>query len=538
MEPLESDDPRQVGGYRLLRRLGAGGMGRVYLGRTAGGRTVAVKLVRGELAEDGEFRARFRREVEAARRVGGRWTAPVLDADTESRHPWVATGYVAGPTLGAAVREHGPLPPDSVAALGTGLAQALVAVHGLGLVHRDVKPSNVMLTLDGPLLIDFGIARALDAGSTKLTQSGYAIGSPGFMSPEQARGEPTGPAGDVFSVGAVLAYAGTGIAPFGEGISAAGMLYRLLYEEPELGALDPQLRVVVQRCLVKDPEQRLTPAQLRDWLDAGGAATAVLGRASGWLPPAVSAAVGRRAVELLALDGGPAPAEPTALATVVERAERPAEPVQPMAEPEQAVKPTVQPPDPGTVRLTPAPPSAPPAFTVQHSQPRHSQPQHSQPRHSQPQPSQPRRRRGPLVALAVLVLAGVTAGAVLWANQRQNANGTPSASQSTLVATVPEAFRGQWQGTLGSGTDARAFSVVVYQGQTGQQVATVTRAYLGSLTHCSQAGELVAATTSRLDLKVISAEGACESSTGTLVLALDGDRLHFDGDGLAGDLSR
>ncbi|WP_395294730.1 serine/threonine-protein kinase [Kitasatospora hibisci] len=301
MQALGADDPRQVGGYRLLRRLGAGGMGRVYLGRTAGGRTVAVKVVRGELAEDAEFRARFRQEVAAARRVGGTWTAPVLDADTEGEHPWVATGYVAGPALGNAVRGFGPLPEPAVRTLGVGLAEALGHVHGLGLVHRDVKPSNVLLTLDGPRLIDFGIARALDATSG-LTQSGYVVGSPGFMSPEQANGLPAGPASDVFSLGAVLAFAATGVHPFGEGVSVAVLLYRVLHEEPDLSGLSGPLRPVVLACLAKDPAARPTPQQLRERLDADGAATLRLGR-GGWLPPELAAAVGRSAVELLDLEG-------------------------------------------------------------------------------------------------------------------------------------------------------------------------------------------------------------------------------------------
>ncbi|NDZ86926.1 serine/threonine protein kinase, partial [Streptomyces sp. SID10115] len=173
MHPLEADEPTVIGPYRLLGRLGSGGMGRVYLGRSAGGRTVAVKVVHPHFALDEEFRARFRREVDAARRVGGDWTAPVLDADPDASVPWVATGYAAGPSLTEAVRDGGPLPEHSVRVLGAGLAEALAHVHGLGLVHRDVKPSNVLLTLDGPRLIDFGIARATD-GTASLTSTGVS----------------------------------------------------------------------------------------------------------------------------------------------------------------------------------------------------------------------------------------------------------------------------------------------------------------------------------------------------------------------------
>ncbi|MFE0461339.1 serine/threonine-protein kinase [Kitasatospora sp. NPDC058965] len=313
MEQLAADDPRQVGAYRLLRRLGAGGMGRVYLGRSAGGRTVAVKVVRPELADDAEFRARFRQEVASARRVGGRWTAPVLDADTEGATPWVATGYVAGPALGAAVQQYGALPEEAVRVLGIGLAGALTALHALGLVHRDVKPSNVLLALDGPRLIDFGIARALDGAG--LTQSGLVVGSPGYMSPEQAHGEPAGPASDVFSLAAVLAYAATGTAPFGEGISAAVLLYRVIHEEPDLAGLPAgELRELLTAALAKRPGDRPTPQEfgrrLAEQGPAGAAATVRLGR-GGWLPPVLAEAVGRQAVELLELEGEAVDAAPT-----------------------------------------------------------------------------------------------------------------------------------------------------------------------------------------------------------------------------------
>ncbi|MFD8478761.1 serine/threonine-protein kinase [Kitasatospora sp. NPDC059673] len=314
MELLTADDPLTIGDHRLLRRLGAGGMGRVYLGRTAGGRTVAVKAVRPELADDPEFRARFRQEVAAARRVGGRWTAPVLDADTEGPRPWVATGYIAGPSLGAAVHTGGPLPTASVHALGAWLAEALEQVHALGLVHRDVKPSNVLLTLDGPRLIDFGVARALDAAAS-LTHSGYVVGSPGFMSPEQAAGSPVGPAGDIFSLGALLAFAATGTAPFGEGVSAAVLLYRVLHEEPELRGLDGELREIVTACLAKDPDRRPTPAELRARLAPGAAAVGP----ETWLPGPLAAAVGRAAVELLDLEADGAPGGGPAMPAVADR---------------------------------------------------------------------------------------------------------------------------------------------------------------------------------------------------------------------------
>ncbi|MFJ2744387.1 serine/threonine-protein kinase [Streptomyces sp. NPDC087440] len=304
MQPLEAGEPQNIGAYRLLGRLGSGGMGRVYLGRNAGGRTVAVKIVHPHFAQDEEFRARFRREVEAARRVGGAWTAPVLDADAEAPVPWVATGYVAGPSLTQAVAAHGPLPDSSVRVLGAGLAEALTAVHGLGLVHRDVKPSNVLLTLDGPRLIDFGIARATDA-TASLTSTGVSVGSPGYMSPEQILGKGVTPAADVFSLGAVLAFAATGVSPF-PGDSAASLLYKVVHEEPELDGLDGQVRDLVLACLAKSAGDRPAPQEIGARLLPGGAAAAV---AVGWLPGELVVEAGRSAVRLLELEAasGPVP---------------------------------------------------------------------------------------------------------------------------------------------------------------------------------------------------------------------------------------
>ncbi|MEV5468957.1 protein kinase [Streptomyces griseoincarnatus] len=313
MRPLDMDEPTVVGPYRLLGRIGSGGMGRVYLGRSAGGRTVAVKIVHPHFALDEEFRARFRREVDAARRVGGAWTAPVLDADPDARVPWVATAYAAGPSLTAAVTELGPLPEHTVRTLGAGLAEALAAVHGLGLVHRDVKPSNVLLTLDGPLLIDFGIARAIGGTSrtksgestASLTSTGVSIGSPGYMSPEQILGKGVTGAADVFSLGAVLAYAATGAPPF-PGDSSAALLYRVVHEPPELDGLAGDLREVTEACLDKDPSARPSPAGITGRLaPEGGAARLVSG---GWLPGALVEQVSRAAVNLLNLEttgGGP-----------------------------------------------------------------------------------------------------------------------------------------------------------------------------------------------------------------------------------------
>ncbi|MFG3158652.1 protein kinase [Streptomyces sp. NPDC048232] len=312
MRPLEVDEPTVVGPYRLLGRLGSGGMGRVYLGRSSGGRTVAVKIVHPHFALDEEFRARFRREVDAARRVGAAWTAPVLDADPEARVPWVATAYAAGPSLTAAVADGGPLPVHSVRALGAGLGEALAAVHELGLVHRDVKPSNVLLTLDGPLLIDFGIARAVGGtsktesgeGTASLTSTGVSVGSPGYMSPEQILGKGVTGAADVFSLGAVLAFAATGTPPF-PGDSSAALLYKVVHEEPRLDALDGDLRDLVAACLAKDPAARPAPGEVARRLAPEGAARLVSG---GWLPGALVERVSRSVAQLLNLEAADASA--------------------------------------------------------------------------------------------------------------------------------------------------------------------------------------------------------------------------------------
>ncbi|WP_392893426.1 serine/threonine-protein kinase [Streptomyces sp. LN699] len=312
MEPLDPADPHRIGPYRLLSRLGAGGMGQVYLARSDRGRTVAVKLVHPELALREEFRVRFRQEVAAARRVGGDWTAPVLDADTEAEVPWFASGYVAGPSLHRAVtRDFGPLPPRTVRILATGLAYALRDIHRAGLIHRDLKPSNVLLTLDGPRVIDFGIARAPhdpDAPDQGLTRPGVLVGSPGFMAPEQVRGEPVSSAIDVFCLGAVLAYAATGRLPFGDteqGGGAAGLLLRVVEAEPDLAGVPAELLDLVRACLLKEPAERPTSAEVLARVGAGD--TVADGRAlEPWLPTPLVALLGRHAVALLDReDAGP-----------------------------------------------------------------------------------------------------------------------------------------------------------------------------------------------------------------------------------------
>ncbi|MFD8149528.1 serine/threonine-protein kinase [Streptomyces sp. NPDC001046] len=301
MEKLGPGDLPRIGAYRLLARLGAGGMGHVYLARSERGRTVAVKLVREELAAQEEFRERFRQEVRSARRVGGYWTAPVLDADTEAPVPWVATGYVAGPSLQQVVgHDHGALPERSVRILAAGLAHALKDIHAAGIVHRDLKPSNVLVTIDGPRVIDFGIARALETVTDGgLTRTGALVGSPGFMAPEQVRGDRITPACDVFCLGSVLAYAATGALPFGSANSGVhALMFRIAQEEPDLEGVPEGIADLVRDCLRKDPAARPT---LDHVLERTGADDTVAdGRAlDPWLPSALVAQLGRHAVRLL-----------------------------------------------------------------------------------------------------------------------------------------------------------------------------------------------------------------------------------------------
>ncbi|MFC1410709.1 serine/threonine-protein kinase [Streptacidiphilus sp. N1-12] len=270
-------DPLRVGPYRIVGRLGSGGMGWVYLGRSASGRALAVKVVRPELASDPQFRSRFAREVEAARAVSGAFTAAVVDADTEGEPPWLATLYVAGPSLAEAVRTDGPLAEAEVRRLGAGLVEALQAIHAVGVVHRDLKPANVLLAEDGPRVIDFGIS--LFGGSSSITTVGTVMGTPPFMSPEQFKGELVGPPSDVFSLGAVLAFAATGNAPFGSG---TGVLYRVLHDLPSLESVPAGLRRLVERCLAKNPADRPTTAALLDELATEAAPVPV------WPPPTIA----------------------------------------------------------------------------------------------------------------------------------------------------------------------------------------------------------------------------------------------------------
>jgi hypothetical protein len=294
MEPLSEKDPRTAGEFQLRARLGAGGMGRVYLGFSPAGRAVAVKVVHPELARDAEFRRRFAREVATARAVSGMYTAPVVASGLDDDPPWLATAYVPGPSLAEVVAGHGPLTEPAMWRLAAGLTEALQAVHACGLVHRDLKPANVLLAADGPRVIDFGISRALDG--TSLTATGMVVGTPGYMSPEQAEGAPAGAPSDVFSLGCVLAYAASGNAPFGDG-SAASVLYRVVMRPPDLARVPARLREVVVACLAKNPSERPGLTSLAAMISRAGPAIPTASPDSYWPAPVAEVIRASRAAE-------------------------------------------------------------------------------------------------------------------------------------------------------------------------------------------------------------------------------------------------
>ncbi|WP_055715997.1 serine/threonine-protein kinase [Streptomyces torulosus] len=414
--PLDDSDPKVVASYRLAARLGSGGMGTVYLSYTPGGHPIALKTIRPELSEDPEFRRRFRQEVRAAQRVQGLHTAPVIDYDTEGDRPWLATAYVPGPSLHSAVAEHGALPVTSVLLLLAGVAEALKVIHAAGIVHRDLKPTNVLLTSDGPRVIDFGIARAADA--TALTGTGVSLGTPAFMSPEQAAGKPITPASDVFALGQVAAYAGRGSGAYGDGPSHA-VLYRIVHEAPDLSGLPGELGFV-ERCLAKNPEDRPSPEEVIALCQQ--ASPAPLVQSGSWLPEAIGADITRRvsaSAELLAAGNTAAepptrvlpPAPPTAPVTQqdIEAAGRAAPPVHaaPTMHAGRAAPATPPAPQPLAYVAQPVPNTMP---TYQTPYPQPPYPQPPQMWHPQPQPRPlplppPRNSVGKWLAIGVATLS-------------------------------------------------------------------------------------------------------------------------------------
>ncbi|MCY0924957.1 serine/threonine-protein kinase [Streptomyces sp. H27-H1] len=523
MEQLHPRDAERIGRYRLLARLGTGGMGQVYLGRAedptpgtgtdpgtgaaagastrtrpprTGTRTAAVKLIHPHLAAQPNFRTRFRREAEAARLVGGDWTVAVLDADPDAEIPWLATAYIAGPSLRQAVgRDFGPLPAGSLRVLGEGLSYALQDIHRAGLVHRDLKPGNILLTADGPRVIDFGIARALGASADPaLTQTGELLGSPGFLAPEQINGTPATPACDVFGLGAVLAYAATGKLPFGDpdqpgGIAA--LLLRVAEAEPDLADVPAELRDVVRACLRKEPAARPTPGEVAERLTAGRKDTP-----DPWLPAPLVARLGQHAIALLdRVDAGPDRPEPATVPSQRTAAE--AEPV--TATPAPAPAPTLI-PVPGT--------DSGPGFG----------------HHPAVGSGSGARSRSAAVSTALLVavavVVAVAAGGTVYTVMSGSGEGSPGATQgapsgssgpqatgdanapgtsttpdpSPTPATLPAAYAGTWRATHGG----QSWQLTLTPGTTGSRVMSLTLEAPGL--SCAWTAPLRSATTDSVGL--------------------------------------
>lgn len=358
MKSLQAEDPTEVGSYQLLGRLGSGGFGPVYLARSTRGRTVVLKVASPALAGDSDVRGRLRQELSAARNVTGRHLVPLVDADAEAELPWLASRFVAAPTLEELVARYGPLPEPTVRAFGTGLARALTELHAAGLVHRDLKPSNVLVTDEGPLVIDFGIARAADG--ERISKTALVVGSPGYMSPELARGKESGPAGDVFSLGTVLAFAATGRQPFGQGTTAA-LLYHVAHGKPDLKGVPQGLVDTVTACLSRKPDPRPTPAELVREIPPEG----LDGAFTGWLPAEAANDLAALVAELPQIptpEAGPTPAAPSAPATSAAPATTPAAPPSDTvggSEPTQVLGTPIDPPPPVTGTVAPTDPVAP-----------------------------------------------------------------------------------------------------------------------------------------------------------------------------------
>jgi hypothetical protein len=454
MEPLRPEDPQTIGRYRLTGRLGSGGMGEVFLGSSPGGRAVAVKVIRPELAADRQFRERFAREAEAARRVGGFHTAQVVELDLAADPPWLVTAYVPGPSLAAVVAEHGALPERSLRVLGAGLAEALEAIHTAGLVHRDLKPSNILLASDGPRVIDFGIAQALEG--TALTVPGGSVGTPGFMAPEHIRGAAVGPQADVFALGTVLCHA-AGVHPFGDG-PAQTLMYRIVHEMPDVSELPSGLRDLVASCLAKDPAVRPTPAEVLRRLGLAGE-VAPLGD---WLP-----AQATRMVDAYQADApenpAPAPATPAPYGPAMGAPAMGAPAMGPPAmgppamgaqamEPTPMGRPAMGPPPMGAPAMSPSAMGQPPMGVSAMGQPTRLGPS---------TPPGTRSRKGwPLwVGIGALGLAVTLVAGILIASNLSGSSGpaTPSASADAAAGESPAAQRCSFEGKQVTDPEGRLF---------------------------------------------------------------------------------
>ncbi|MFG2873552.1 serine/threonine-protein kinase [Streptomyces sp. NPDC048337] len=470
MESLRNGDPSEIGGYRLLGRLGEGGMGEVFLARTASGRPLALKTVHRDLSLEPDFAERFTREIRTNDRVRSAWTVSVVDFSPPGTVPqWLATEYIAAPSLGDWVRRHGPLPAPAVRCLARELSAALVAVRAAGVVHRDIKPANVLLGPERPFLIDFGIARA--ARDPRHTRTGAVIGTPGYLAPEQATGSVAGAPADVFSLAAVLVYAATGRGPFlahGEELELPALLYRIVHDEPLLDGVPQPLLPLVRECLAKDPDRRPTAGEVLARL---GAAEEREGQETDWsgvVPPELPADVARREVELRGLLSVPQP-------------------------PVQAPAGSGTPPVPGQRSPVAPTPTAPVPPPMQAGTPLPT-----------PLPSSAPAARRPLLlgtAAGAAVLAAVVTLAIRlpWGDDGDGAappgasstpTPTPSA-RSSSAASLPDSWVGTWSG-VGPGTpDADGIT----RARTGEFAVTVTL-------HAGVVGDLVGRQAS--DLKEVS----------------------------------
>ncbi|MFC4032013.1 protein kinase [Streptomyces polygonati] len=486
MESLGGADPRSIGGYPLFARLGAGGMGQVYLARTPAGRALALKTVRSEFGLDPGFAERFAREIRHADRVRSPWTVAVVDFSPQGSSPqWLATEYVAAPSLSDWVTRHGPLPQDALTALAAELCEGLHAVHRAGLAHRDVKPSNVLLPGTRPLLIDFGIARAAD--DSRHTRTGGVIGSPGYMAPEQATAGVSAEPGDVFALGALLVYAATGRGPFnrpGEEPSTPALLYRVVHEEPDLDGVPGALLPLVRACLAKRPEERPAAGTAAGLLPEGDRAS------GGWTlrqPPGLAAELAARDAEMRAALGRP-PATGAPVATAPLTVPSPPGPAPSDRRTEAA----------DTRRGGPAP--APPVV----------------PRPVPPPPA-PKSRRGLLIAAAVaaaavLALTGLLVDNLLGSGADDAASTGGSGGASTTPAdgpspdpdALPASWVGTWVGTgpgnpdgnysFGLHTDSYKVTVTLHAGSrgqlVGQQVSDIHDQDTGKNDGCTESLEL------------------------------------------------
>jgi hypothetical protein len=428
LEALGSNDPTTIGNYQLTAVLGSGGMGRVYLAHSPSGRRVAIKVIRADLVQESDIRQRFAREVAAARSVSGFFTAGVIDANLDANPPWLVTTYIPGPSLRSAIRQVGPLPLASVRAIGAALAEALAAIHAVGLIHRDLKPGNILLASDGPRLIDFGISTL--AGSHTLTSLGTIMGSPGYMSPEQIEGRPVGPPTDVFALGAVLVFALTGTDPF-SGDSFPSLLYNTVHTAPDLSRVPDELLPLIRSCLDKDPARR---PDLRTVLDGFTRGQNLAGMfAPGWLPAALTRDVDP--IGTVPPAAAPTtPAHPAAAPTAGPAAPTtPAHPAEPTPA-RSAAAPATPADPPARVQVPRATPSVPPGQPTGAARP-YGQPGPGPGAGWPAQPPPARRRRGPAAALIAAVALTVVVG-LGFVVARVLSGGTPSGGDPTASIDV------------------------------------------------------------------------------------------------------